>query len=190
MTKNRYKTIPTGDDKEKSSFISLLLFRWMNTVFKTGGERALEQNDFLPLSKENSTCLLTEQLQESWNKETTKCKRSGKKPKLWKSVLKLVSVREAMILSVTIVFLTVSRLFQPLFIGYLTSALMAAESQQNHLLYGCAIAMGFNTFIGSLGVHHFDYTCEVMAIRISSALKGLVYHKVSISKAFITPAAF
>ena len=62
MTKNRYKTIPTGDDKEKSSFVSLLLFRWMNTVFKTGGERALEQNDFLPLSKENSTCLLTEQL--------------------------------------------------------------------------------------------------------------------------------
>ncbi|KAL9966836.1 hypothetical protein ACROYT_G024964 [Oculina patagonica] len=37
--------------------------------------------------------------------------------------------------------------------------------------------MFINAFIGSLGVHHFDYRCEVLAIRISSALKGLIYRK-------------
>ena len=184
MARKRYKLISTDDDKEKPSFVCLLFFRWMNTVFKTGSERALEQDDFLHLSKQNSTCLLTEQLQASWNKERTKCKANEKKPKLWKSIVKLVSAKDAMLMSVTIVLCTISRLLQPLFLGYLTATLMAAESQRNYLLYGCALAMCLNAFIGSLGQHHFDYRCEVMAIRISSALKGLIYSKVSLSQTF------
>ena len=184
MARKRYKMISTDDDKAKPGFICLLFFRWMNTVFKTGSERALEQDDFLHLSKQNSTRLLTEQLQASWNKEKTKGKANGKKPKLWKSIVKLVSAKDAMLMSVTIVLRTISRLLHPLFLGYLTATLMAAESQQNYLLYGCALAMCLNAFIGSIGVHHFDYRCEVMAIRISSALKGLIYLKVSQSKTF------
>lgn len=181
MAKGGYKTISTEDDEEKSSFASLLLFTWMNVIFKIGGERALEQHDFLPLSKANSTCLLTEQLETSWSQERTNCNTNGKKPSLWKSVLKMVSIKDVFIIVLTTVLFTVSRLLQPLFLGYLVSTLMAAESQQRYLLYVCALAMCVNAFVGSLGVHQFDYRCEVLAIKISSALKGLVYFKVSIS---------
>ena len=57
MAKDEYTAISTEDDRdeEKSSFVSVLLFSWMNVIFKTGSERALEQHDFLPLSKANST---------------------------------------------------------------------------------------------------------------------------------------
>lgn len=180
MAKNGYKIISSEDDEQKSSFASLLLFGWMNVVFQTGGARALEQRDFLPLKKENSACLLTEQLQTSWSKERTNGKTNGKKPSLWKSVVKMVSIKDVFIIVFTTVLYSVSRLLQPLFLGYLISTLMAAESQQRYLLYVCALAMFVNAFIGSLGVHQFDYRCEVLAIRISSALKGLVYFKVSI----------
>lgn len=181
MAKDEYTAISTEDDRyeEKSSFVSVLLFSWMNVIFKTGSERALEQQDFLPLSKANSTCLLTEQLQTSWSQERNNWKTNGKNPSLWKSVVKMVSIKDVFIIAFTTVLFTVSRLLQPLFLGYLVSSLMAAESQQRYLLYVCALAMCINAFVGSISVHQFDYRCEVLAIRISSALKSLVYFKVS-----------
>ena len=47
-----------------------------------------------------------------------------------------------------------------------------------YLLYGSAIALGISEFISSVGMHHFNYQSEVLGIRVSSALKGLVYMKV------------
>ena len=41
----------------------------MNSIFKIGSERPLDENDFLPLSKENSSGFLTDQLQANWNEE-------------------------------------------------------------------------------------------------------------------------
>ena len=188
MAKGAYKTISTDDDEENSSFASLLLFTWMTGIFKTGAERALEQHDFLPLSESNSTCLLTEQLKTNWNQERTNCNTNGKNPSLWKSVVKLVSIKDVFVIVFTAGLFTVSRLLQPLFLGYLVSTLMAAESKQRYLLYACALAMCIIAFVGSLGVHQYDYRCEVLAIRISSALKGLVYFKVSIFNNYSTSA--
>ena len=63
------------------SFVSLLFFQWMNSVFHKASERPLDINDFLPLAKESGTCSLIEQLKTKWNEEKTKCKGSGKKNK-------------------------------------------------------------------------------------------------------------
>ena len=87
MARNGYNKISPSEDKESVSFVSLLFFQWMNGIFKTGSERPLDENDFLPLSKENSASFLTDQLQANWNKEKTKCDRNQKRPKLWKSVI-------------------------------------------------------------------------------------------------------
>ena len=179
MARNEYKKISTNEDKEIVSFVSLLLFQWMNSIFKIGSERPLHENDFLPLSKENSSSFLTDQLQENWNKEKTKCNRNEKRPKLWKSVIKLLSVKDFTIIVFTNALELISRLLQPLLLGYLISILMSAEPQKNNLLYGCTLALCINSFIRALTLHHHDYRCELLGIRISCALKGLVYHKVS-----------
>ena len=71
MARPGYKKISTNEEKEAVSFVSLLLFQWMNSIFKIGSERPLDKNDFLSLSKENSASFLTDQLQENWNKEKT-----------------------------------------------------------------------------------------------------------------------
>lgn len=177
MARNGYKKISTSEDKEIVSFVSLLLFQWMNSIFKIGSERPLDENDFLPLQKEDSASFLTDQLQANWNKEKTKCNRSQNRPKLWKSVIKLISVKDAMIIVLTSILKSVSRLLQPLFLGYLISILMSAEPQKNNLLYGCTVALFANAFIRALSMHQHDYRCELLGIRISCALKGLIYHK-------------
>ena len=182
MARNGYNKISPSEDKESVSFVSLLFFQWMNGIFKTGSERPLDENDFLPLSKENSASFLTDQLQANWNKEKTKCDRNQKRPKLWKSVIKLISVKDVMIIVFTNVLYAMFRFLQPLLLGYFISILMSAEPKKDNLLYVCALALCINSVIGTLGMHHRGYTCEMLGIRINCALKGLIYHKVSSNK--------
>ena len=182
MARKGYSKISPSEDKGSVSFVSLLLFQWMNSIFKTGSERPLDENDFLPLSKENSVSFLTDQLQANWNKEKTKCNRNQKRPKLWKCVMKLTSVKDAIIIVFTNALRSISIVLQPLLLGYLVSILMSSELQKDYALYGCALALCINSVIGALCMHQYDYRCELLGIRISSALKGLIYSKVSTSR--------
>ena len=178
MARTGYNKVSTNEEIKESSFVSLLLFQWMNSIFKIGSERPLDENDFLPLSKENSASFLTDQLQANWNKEKTKCNRDKKWPKLWKSVIKLISVKDAMIIVFTNALYSICRLLQPLLLGYLISILLSDEPKKDNLLYGCTLALCINSVIGVVSMHQQDYRCELLGIRMSCALKGLVYHKV------------
>ena len=186
MARNGYKKITNDADTNKASFVSLLFFQWMNNVFKTGSERALQENDFLPLLEDNTSNFVITRLQAKWEKEQTKCKENGEKPKLWKSVLKMPSTEDVVVIVSTGVMFVLSRILQPLLLGYLMVSLMSTTTQHNYLLYGCALAMAFNELIGALMYHHFSYRCEVLGMRIGSALKGLVYHKVSTQERIAT----
>ena len=182
MAKNGYRKISSDGEEKRAGFVSFLLFHWMNGVFKTGSERPLEVNDLLPLPEENVTSSLIDRLQANWDKEKATSKEKGNEPKLWKSVMKMFSLKETMILISISALYSFSRIIQPLFLGYLISTLMSPEPQKSYLLYLCAAAMGVNALIGCLSMHHFDYRCELLGIRLSSALKGLVYLKVSKKK--------
>ena len=179
MARKGYNKISPSEDKENVSFVSLLFFQWMNSIFKTGSERPLDENDILPLSKENSASFLTDQLQVNWNKEKTKCNRNKKKPKLWKCVIKMISVKDAIIIVFTNALRSISIVLQPLLLGYLISILMSSEPQKDNPLYGCTLALCINSVIAAFCIHHYDYRCELLGIRISCALKGLIFSKVS-----------
>ena len=190
MARNGYNKISLSEDKERVSFLSLLLFQWMNSIFKTGSERPLDEHDFLPLSKENSASFLTDQLQANWNKEKTKCNKNQNRPKLWKSVIKLISVKDVMIIGFANALYSIYQLLQPLLLGYLISILVSAEPKKDNLPYVCTLALCINSIIGPLSMHHHDYRCELLGIRISCALKGLIYHKVSSNLKFKHDHAF
>ena len=179
MVKNMYRKITTSAHSESESFFSSLFFQWMNILIKTGSERAVDENDLLPLKEENTTRFLTEELRAKWTEETANSKIQDVKPKLWKSVLKMLTAKDFLILITAGSLNTVGRILQPLLLGYLLKSLMIARLKHNYLLYGCACAFGINELISSLSMHQFDYRCEALGTRISSALKGLVYMKVN-----------
>ena len=168
----------SGDEDKKVSFVSSLFFCWMNGVLKEGSQRPLDQNDFLPLSDENSGRFVTDKLRKSWESEKHHCKMNGKRPKLWKSVFDMLSAKDIIIILTGITLYTTSRLLFPLFLGYLVSKLMSTEAENTYRLYACALAMCLNGLIGGLGMHQQDYRCEILGIKIASALRGLVYQKV------------
>lgn len=179
MAKSGYEKITKIAQEENVSFFSTLFFQWMSIILKTGNERAIDKDDLLPLKEENTTSFLSEKLQSNWNQETDSSKRHGRGPKLWKSVLKMISVKEAIIITLTGSLRTFSNILQPLLLGYLLESLRKAEQKHNYFVYVCALGIGINELFAALNVHHFCFQCEILGIKISGALKGLVYNKVS-----------
>ena len=179
MARGGYQRITIGDDTEKVNFVSLVFFQWMNNIFKTGSQGNLEESDLVPLSRENTTGSLTDLLQSNWSEEKAQCKGNGKRPKLWKSVLKMISFKDAMFAVLVQALSSLWRILKPLFLGYLISSLMEAEPHKNLLFYGCVMAMGICALTGTICTNHFGYICDVLGIGMSSALKGLIYQKVS-----------
>lgn len=119
MTKDGYQKITTGEDTGKDGFISLLLFQWMDNIFKTGSTGTIEESDFAPLLRENSTASYSKRLQTQWEKERAKSKGNGKRPKLWKSVITMISINEALIMVLPRALYGLWRLLKPLLLGYL-----------------------------------------------------------------------
>jgi len=180
MKRGGYKKITGRDGKDNLDILSPLFFQWMNEVVKIGNERALDHDDFVPLSRENQTGPVTEKLQTKWNNEKASCKRDNKKPKLWRSVIKTVSVKEAFIIGLTGFLDSVCRILQPLFLGFVVYTLTSAkEPQKNVPLYICALAMAATYFIKNICMHQYFYRSSVLGVKLCSALKGLVYIKVT-----------
>ena len=179
MANNKYRKITSTEHSGSVSFFSSLFFQWMNILIKTGSERAVDENDLLPLKEENTTWFLTEELQAKWTEETANSRIQDVKPRLWKSVFKMLTARDSVIFITASIINTICRILQPLLLGYLIKSLMITRVQHNYFLYGCASLLGINELICSLSMHQFEYRCEVFGIRISSALKGLVYMKVN-----------
>ena len=86
----------------------------------------------------------------------------------------------------------IGSLLSPLLIGHLIFMLMSPETHQNNILHGCvlATAMAVTTLVGTLGVQHTCYAAEIMGIRLSNAVKGLVYRKVSTRRVTDSSPAF
>ena len=178
MTKKTYRKIASSAHSENISFFSSLFFQWMNILMKTGSERAVDENDLLPLKEETTSWFLTKKLQAKWTEETADSQIYDVKPKLWKSILKMLTAKEKMIIISAMSVETLCHILQPLLLGHLVKSLMTEELHNMYLLYSSAIALGINGVISSVAMHHANYQCEQLGIKISSALKGLVYMKV------------
>ena len=173
-----YQKLSIDGDSERIGYVSFLLFQWMNSIFEKGSKGRIDESDFEPLSRENTTEVFTNRLQTCWNEERAITKGSEQRPQLWKSVIKMISLKDAMIIVLLYLASLLWRLSRPLFLGYLVSSLVEAEPHKSFLLYGCVTAMGICAFIGATAVHHCGYQCDMYGIGISSALKGLIYQKV------------
>ena len=190
MSTNGYKTVATDENDDvdepchptiltSTSFFSLLTLWWMNSIFQIGSRRPLNQSDFLPLHEKDRTIDLTERLQKKWNDHIEECTSkyaNGKKPKLWKCVLRMLPCTEIVYLMSFWLIESVCRVSQPLVLGLLLRLLSSTE--RNHLLaYACCLLLALGG-LSTACTHFSAYRFELLGMRLSSALKGIVYLKV------------
>lgn len=187
MTKKGYRKVPgqeTADEHElhhplsTANFLSIVTFWWMNGVFRKGTERPLDESDFLPLHEKDRTRDLTERLQKQWNNDVAKCNEDGTKPKLWKSVVKIISFKELCISWSLLLLESVGRVMQPLLIGILVHFLRSGN-EDGVTLYVCAGLMTFNGLVYILS-NYSGFHLELIGMKLRSALQGLIYLKVGV----------
>ena len=185
MSQKGYGAIkPDEDDADHSThpvksanYLSLFTFWWMNSTFRTGNKRPLNQSDFLPLNEEDRTRDLTERLKDLWNYEVHHCSTTpGEQPKLWKCLLRMLSYREMIFLLIFWFLESIFLLLVPLGLGLLLSLLTATELNRP-LIYGCCL------FIGMAGVfsattHYSAFKSDVVGMRFAAAIRGIIYKKV------------
>ena len=160
-----------------ANFLSLLTCWWMNGIFRTGNKRPLQKSDFLPLNEEDKTKVQTEKLQEQWDKHVRECSITpGKEPKLWKCVVKILSFKEVSFLLSFWFIESVFRVTLPLALGLLLASIHSTERNQP-LVIGCCLFIGM-TGVFSATTHYSAFRCDLLGMRLSSALKGIVYRKV------------
>lgn len=185
MTGKGYKKIAVAEEDEKhishplstANIFSILTFGWMNGVLRTGNERPLEHSDFLPLHENDRASDWTERLRDQWNCDVERCNKEGTKPKLWKTVLKIISLRQICIAWSLISLESVGRVMQPLLIGILVQFLRNGANQDPTILYVCAALMASNGLLYNLS-HTGNFYVELIGMKLRSALQGIVYHKV------------
>ena len=188
MSKKGYETVTTDEDDEEElpfhpmnvtsdSFFSLLTLWWMNSIFKIGSRRPLNQSDVLPLNEEDRTRDLTERLQKEWNYHVQECNDTeGKQPKMWKCVLKTISCKEILYLMSFWFIESICRVSQPLVLGLVLRLLSSTEKDRS-LTYSCCLLLALGG-LSTACTHYSAYRLELLGMRLSSAIKGIVYLKV------------
>ncbi|XP_078362204.1 ATP-binding cassette sub-family C member 4-like [Oculina patagonica] len=187
MTKKGYRKVPVEDTVNQhklhhplttANFLSIFAFWWMNNVFRKGTKEPLDQSDFLPLHQEERTRDLTERLQKQWNSDLQKCNEEGTEPKLWKSVIKIISFKEFCLCLSLLLLESVGRIMQPLLIGILVYLLRVRNADPVYL-YLCAGLMTFNglTYILS---NYSGFILELLGMKLRSALQGLIFQKITL----------
>ncbi|XP_029201776.2 ATP-binding cassette sub-family C member 4-like isoform X2 [Acropora millepora] len=186
MSKRKYEPLATeeedGDDVNESShsntcFLSNLSIYWMNSIFKIGSKRPLNQSDFLPLRDEDRTRNITERLQEEWDHHVKECRSNGaRQPKLWKCLMRMVSWEEIFYFMSFFFVESLARVTQPLVLAWIIHLLSSSETQQPFSYVSCLLLSlsGLSTAC----THFSQYRFDLLGMRLRSALKGIVYLKI------------
>ena len=149
----------------------------MNGLFKTGSQRPLKQFDFFPLHHKDRTRELTDRLWETWNNQVQECsKTEGRQPKLWKCVFKTMHWQEHIVPWCGLALDSICHVIQPLLLAIIIDSLTSGKNRT--LSYTCAILLVL-CCIPQIYTHFIVYKYDMISMRLTSALKGVIYRKVS-----------
>ena len=165
--------------KEEIGIWSLLFYHWMTDTFKTGNSRPVEQSDLLPIEEQNKTRILTENLQNIWFEERNACFKSGKRPRLWRCVAKILPLQEIMIMVLFGMVETISTITRCLLLGVILSNLTSSKGDKI-IMYVSAVLIAVMIIGLRVSTHFRNWMAEVMGQRICCALRGMIYSKVKI----------
>ena len=163
--------------KEEIGVWSLLFYHWMNDTFKTGNSRPLERSDLLPIEEQNKTRILTENLRNIWYEERNACFVSGKRPRLWRCVAKILPLRDIMIMVLFGMVEAISSILRCLLLGVILFNLSSNKGDKT-VMYVSAVLITVMTIGARVSMQFRNWMAEVMGQRICCALRGIIYSKV------------
>ncbi|KAL6254635.1 hypothetical protein P5V15_013942 [Pogonomyrmex californicus] len=172
-TKTRSKPNP----REKANVVSVLLWWWTITLFKTGYKKVLEPEDLYDPLKVDRSKLLGDRLEKRWTIELENSKKWKRSPSLLKTIFRTFLWEYFLLGLIQILNEFVLRLGTPLLLGGLLRYFRkdSVELYENALWYGAGIciATGINVISGNqtiFGAFH-------VGAKVRVAVCSVVYRK-------------
>lgn len=176
---------------DKASIISkYITFFWVTPLLRVGLKRNLQLDDLFENSKEDSSDALGEKLQLEWYKEVQKCKKLGKKPNLFRVILREHGFWFIMSWLWLVVSHCIVSPVQAMILGQLIQDGSSYYSMMNNpnaveadldALYWRVVIAGllviFATFISFITIHPYFFCVQHLGMKMRVAACNLVYQK-------------
>ncbi|KAI7735774.1 hypothetical protein M8C21_000536, partial [Ambrosia artemisiifolia] len=159
---------------EEPSFLSKLVFSWVNPLISLGYRKPLVLDDIPPLTPKDQACVAYEQFKMAW--DSLQREKTSNNVNLVGRALKKVYYKEMVLTGIYALIRTIAVIFGPLllyaFVNYSNSEIK--NLQHGLLLVGCLIVV---KVLESLSQRHFFFDAKRLGMRMRSALMVAVYDK-------------
>ena len=166
-----------GETKPRGYF-SHFLFSWISETIRLGYYRPLEETD-IPLTAvgQEDTADLTLKLQNALYESSAGTNR--RRAKLWRCLLKVISPLDYSVYIGTMLGDSICGFIQPLLMSFLLLELKTRpEDDFTSWRFVLASGMAFTLFLQPFFKSHSEYTAKVIAAKMRSSIRGIVYQKV------------
>ncbi|KAJ7333568.1 hypothetical protein OS493_017106 [Desmophyllum pertusum] len=183
MEKHPYSPLSQGKEidegtTKKPGFLSHLMFSWLSPTMKLGYSRPLEETD-VPLTAvgQEDTADLTLKLQTALNAEPP-AEDQGRKKQLWRCLLRVIGPLDYATFICTMLGDSVCRFVQPVLLSLLLWNLSNNPEGVTRWSFVLAAGIAFTLFLQPFFKSHCEYVANVIAAKVRSSLRGIVYQKV------------
>lgn len=165
------------DDTKTPGCFHHLMFSWLSGTMSLGYSRPLEEND-VPLTAvgQEDTADLTHKLKNALNETPTDSK--GRRKKLWRCLLRVIRPLDYATYVGTMLGDAICAFIQPVLMSLLLWELNNDPEGLTYWSYALAFGMAFTLFLQPFFKSHCEYAANVIAAKIRSALRGIMYQKV------------
>ena len=154
--------------RDGANWLSIIFFWWMNGVLKQGNNRPLIEEDLFHLPEDCKAEILVEEAERYWLEELKRSQSRGKKPRLWKAMVRLIPWKSGLILIILKTLESLSVVFLPL---YLWLVLKTLNEGPDHMKFASIYValLGLTSLIKALTTHHYDYLTELWGLKLKVA---------------------
>nr|CAB3219633.1 multidrug resistance-associated protein 4 [Phallusia mammillata] len=159
---------------EKANIFSQILFWWLNDFFKNGQKRELKETDQFKLQKDDTSEDICKKLERNWEKELALHKAGGRKPSLFRAIVKTFVFRW-FLFGFVVALEEVLIVITPLLLGGLLRYFENRSTLQEAFLYALGIFLTSSCI--SLLHHVYFYQLQRMGWHIRAGTCALMYKK-------------
>ena len=138
------------------------------------------EEDLFHLPEDYKAEILVEEAERYWLEELKRSQSRGKKPRLWKAMVRLIPWKSGLIMIILKTLESLSFVFLPLCLWLVLKTLNEGLDLDRMKFVSMYVALlGLTSLIKALTTHHYDFLTELWGLKLKVALIGLVYKKVS-----------
>ncbi|XP_066582134.1 probable multidrug resistance-associated protein lethal(2)03659 isoform X2 [Prorops nasuta] len=175
MDSSKKKSKP--NPREKASFVSVLLWWWTISLFKTGYRKILGVEDLFDPLKDDQSSLLGDRLEAKWKIELENSKKQSRRPSFLRTIFRTFAWEYSMLGLMHILNEFVIRLGTPILLGGLLRYFNkgSTELYETALLYAGGICIA--TAINVVSINQTIFSAFHIGAKVRVAACSVVYRK-------------